>query len=141
MFFAVCDKVVSEIHSKLSKSQLKQRLVVEEAIDTYCSKTQKDSKEKKLCYFIQPIKRDISTPIGNGVPPNRICKRLKKRAQEICTIRYPEKIDLSKVDLSKLRVRQLRKILSENGVACDNCIEKADFIREVKRALGQKEEL
>ena len=132
---------MAEIHGSLSKAERKQKLVVEAAIDKFCKQTKKDSKEKKLCYFIQPIKRDISTPIGNGVPADRICKRLKKRAQEICTIRYPEKIDLSKVDLSKLRVRQLRKILSENGVACENCIEKSDFIREVKKALGHSDEL
>lgn len=35
-------------------------------------------REKKLCYYIEPIKRDVSRPLSNGVPADRICKRLKK---------------------------------------------------------------
>jgi len=44
-------------------------------------------------------------PMKNGVPVDRICKRLKKSAPEVCEIRYPEKLDLSKTDVTKLRVR------------------------------------
>lgn len=135
----MCRKVLGDVQAGLSKADSKDKLKVEAAIDAYCDKTKKDSKEKKLCYFIKPIKREISTPTGHGVPADRICKRLKKKAAEVCSIRFPEKLDLAKVDLTKLRVRQLRKILSEQGIACNGCIEKADYIREVKKALGKDE--
>jgi hypothetical protein len=36
------------------------------------------------------------------------------------------------VDLKKLKVRDLRKILSEWDEACDGCIEKADFIKRIE---------
>lgn len=136
---AVCRKVLGAVQDGMSKSEMKDKLNVEAAISKYCKSTKKDSKEKKLCYFIEPIKREISVPTSNGVPADRICRRLKKKTAEICSIRYAEKIDLSSVDLSKLRVRQLRKILSDHGVACNNCLEKADYIREVRKALGKDE--
>ena len=58
-----------------------------------------------------------------------------------CIILTAEKLDLSKVDLSKLRVKQLKKILSENSASCDGCLEKADYVRRVKEVLGVKSEL
>lgn len=139
LWVAVCRKVLGDVQGSMSKTAIKDKHNVEEAITKYCKKTKKDSKEKKLCYFIEPIKREISVPTSNGVPADRICRRLKKKTAEICSIRYAEKIDLASVDLSKLRVRQLRKILSDHGVACNNCIEKADYIREVRAALGKDE--
>lgn len=51
-----------------------------------------------------------------------------------------EKIDLQSVDFSKLRVKQLKSILSEHGVTCDGCIEKDDFVRKA-RELAEKSEL
>lgn len=75
----------------------------------------------------------------NGVPVERICKRLKKSAPEVCEIRFPEKLDLSKTDITKLRVRQLKKILSERGLKCDGCLEKGDYVRKVREAI--KDEL
>ncbi len=41
-------------------------------------------------------------------------------------------IDIKSVDLKKLKVRDLRKILSEWDEACDGCIEKADFIKTIE---------
>ena len=41
-------------------------------------------------------------------------------------------IDIKSVDLKKLKVRDLRKILSEWDEACDGCIEKADFIKRIE---------
>jgi hypothetical protein len=41
-------------------------------------------------------------------------------------------IDLKSVDLKKLKVRDLKKILSEWDEACEGCIEKADFIARIE---------
>jgi hypothetical protein len=40
------------------------------------------------CYFVDPIKREVSQPLKNGVPADRICQRLKKKSGEICTLKY-----------------------------------------------------
>jgi mesencephalic astrocyte-derived neurotrophic factor len=136
---AVCIKVVSDIHKKLSTAQRKDQSFVEDYISSYCSKLKTDTPEAKACYFLEPIKREVSVPTKNGVPADRICKRLKKKAMELCSVRYPEELDLSQVDLKKLRVRQLRKILSDQGLPCDGCIEKGDYIREIRKALAKDE--
>lgn len=33
-------------------------------------------------------------------------------------------------DYSKLRVKELRKILDNRGVGCDGCLEKGDYVRK-----------
>jgi len=137
----VCVKVVSDIHNKLSKEQRKDQGYVEDYISSFCAKQKTDSPEAKACYFLEPIKREVSVPTKNGVPADRICRRLKKKAMELCSVRFPEKLDLDKVDLKKLRVKQLRKILSDQGLPCDGCIEKSDYVREIRKALGRKDEL
>jgi len=35
-------------------------------------------------------------------------------------------------DYSKLRVKQLRRILAERGVGCKGCLEKGDYVRKAK---------
>ena len=52
----------------------------------------------------------------------------------------PDKeIDLNTVDLSKLRVKELRKILGDMGGSCNGCLEKDEFIRRIKDLHGKTE--
>ena len=76
-------------------------------------------------------------PLRNGVPSDVICNRLKKKDAQICELQYPEEIDLDSVDFNKLRVKQLRQILSKLGGACNGCSEKSEFIREIERIRGK----
>ena len=43
-----------------------------------------------------------------------------------------KQIDLTNVDLKKLKVRDLKKILADWDEICDGCLEKTDFIRRVE---------
>lgn len=43
-----------------------------------------------------------------------------------------KQIDLSAVDLKKLKVRDLKKILNDWDENCDGCIEKTDYIRRIE---------
>jgi hypothetical protein len=53
--------------------------------------------------------------------------------ENIFILLFAEKtIDLSTVDLNKLKVRDLKKILSDWDEVCDGCIEKADFIKKIE---------
>ena len=46
----------------------------------------------------------------------------------------PEKqIDLNSVDLKKLKVRDLKKILNDWEEGCDGCLEKSDFIKRIEQ--------
>ena len=61
-----------------------------------------------------------------------------------CVFLNAEKsIDITKVDLKKLKVRDLKKILSDWDEACDDCIEKGDFIKRIEQLKPKyvKEEL
>lgn len=35
-------------------------------------------------------------------------------------------------DLSKLRIKDLKKILADRGVACNGCLEKSDYIKKIE---------
>lgn len=43
-----------------------------------------------------------------------------------------KQIDWSTVDLKKLKVRDLKKILSDWDETCDGCLEKPDFIKRIE---------
>lgn len=43
-----------------------------------------------------------------------------------------KQIDLSTVDLKKLKVKDLKKILNDWDENCDGCLEKPDFIKRIE---------
>lgn len=43
-----------------------------------------------------------------------------------------KQIDLNTVNLKKLKVRDLKKILNDWEEVCDGCIEKTDFIKRIE---------
>ena len=49
---------------------------------------------------------------------------------QICELTYEKQIDFSTVDLKKLKVKDLKKILNDWDETCDGCLEKGDFIRK-----------
>jgi hypothetical protein len=49
------------------------------------------------------------------MPAAKICERLKGMDQEICQVKYEkpkEKVDLTKVDFDKMRVKELKQTLT-----------------------------
>lgn len=54
-----------------------------------------------------------------------------------------KEIDLNAVDLKKLKVRDLKKILSKWNEDCDGCLEKTDYIKRIEELKSKyvKEEL
>ena len=54
----------------------------------------------------------------------------------------PEKqIDLNTVDLKKLRVKELKKILNQWGEDCRGCVEKTEFINKINTVKVKHVEL
>ncbi|CAE7920998.1 Manf [Symbiodinium sp. KB8] len=132
----VCKKVLGEVKENLDNT--KDPKAIEAAIDDYCHSKKLHDKEKKLCYYLTPIKREVSGPMKFGVPTEKICQKLKKKSPEICELRYPVKIDTSSVDLNTLSLKQLRQILADRGVSCVGCLEKSDFVRKVEETNEQE---
>lgn len=47
-------------------------------------------------------------------------------------VHLEKQIDLSAVDLKKLKVRDLKKILNDWDENCEGCLEKTDYIRRIE---------
>eukprot|EP00514_Thraustochytrium_sp_LLF1b_P003034 CAMPEP_0184523684 /NCGR_PEP_ID=MMETSP0198_2-20121128/9035_1 /TAXON_ID=1112570 /ORGANISM="Thraustochytrium sp., Strain LLF1b" /LENGTH=174 /DNA_ID=CAMNT_0026914771 /DNA_START=154 /DNA_END=678 /DNA_ORIENTATION=- len=112
---------------------------IERIIDEKCAKT--STTEGKVCYHIKPIKRKVSQPMSNFMPPDRVCKKLKKESAEICAVREAVKIEKGVTDYNKLKIKDLKKILMDRGVPCTNCLEKADFVNKCKETEDLHDEL
>ncbi|TMW57281.1 hypothetical protein Poli38472_003206 [Pythium oligandrum] len=129
----VCVKVVDDVkgvYTKLAEEKGKKLAVAEKAVEKYCSK-KLSSKDQKLCYFLEPMKKDVARQISFGKDSIKICKTLEKKNPDFCSMRYPVKTD-SNTDYTKLRVKQLKKILGDRGVECVGCVEKSEFIAKIK---------
>lgn len=68
--------------------------------------------------------------------PNRACGDKFKRYSS--SFFFVEKqIDLNTVDLKKLKVRDLKKILNDWDENCDGCLEKTDYINRIEQLKPQ----
>jgi len=102
---------------------------IEEIIDDVCGRAKSES-DKKICYYVTPIKRKVSQPMSSFMPPDRICKKLNSESPEICTVREAVKVKIGETDYNALKVKDIKRILAERGVSCQNCIEKAEFVKK-----------
>lgn len=133
--FLVCAKVMDDVRALLSKEDARSKPKIEEALGKYCANKghSLSAREKKICYYIDPIKRDVAQPFSLGMPSLKVCERINKTNPEICTVKFPVKTEtMEKQDLSKLRVKQLKKILADRGVECVGCVEKEEFVKRVQ---------
>ena len=124
---------MGDIRNTMEKADVKNKSKVEKSIGAHCDRSDLSARERKICYYITPIKRDVAQPFSTGMPVDRVCKRIDKTNPEICAVKFPVKTEkMEKKDLSKLRVKQLKSILAERGVECKGCLEKAEFIAKVQ---------
>ncbi|KAI6652136.1 hypothetical protein LOD99_4681 [Oopsacas minuta] len=142
----VCIKFLEAIEQESSD----QAIIGENNLETYlrdkCSTA--IGKEGRFCYYIGAtedaatgIVNEVVKPMASTVPAVKICEKLKKMDEQICELKYDKKIDFKNTDISKLRVRELKKILSEWGENCLGCAEKSDYVKRVKELLPKHEEL
>jgi len=147
----VCISAINEFSATLSEEQKKNTTEIENCFKTFCKKTTKD-KVKRFCYYLGGLEEsatgilgELSRPLSYSKPAYKICEdNLKKKDAQICELRFEKQIDLSKVDLKKLKVKDLKKVLNDWDEVCEGCIEKSDFIKrieELKPKYTQKVEL
>jgi len=111
---------------------------IEEQFRKYCLSTKND-KEKRLCYYLGGLEdsatgilSEMSKPLSWSMPALKICERLKKMDAQVCDIKYDKEIDWKTVNLKKMKVKDLKKILDNWGEICDGCLEKTDYIKRVE---------
>ncbi|XP_006909206.2 mesencephalic astrocyte-derived neurotrophic factor [Pteropus alecto] len=113
---------------------------IEKELVKFCREAR--GKENRLCYYIgatddaaTKIINEVSKPLAHHIPVEKICEKLKKKDSQICELKYDKQIDLSTVDLKKLRVKELKKILDDWGETCKGCAEKSDYIRKINELM------
>ncbi|XP_046839599.1 mesencephalic astrocyte-derived neurotrophic factor homolog [Xenia sp. Carnegie-2017] len=119
---------------------------VRKKLKAVCKKSK--GKDQRFCYYIggtddaaTSILNEITKPMSYHVPPEKICEKLKDKDAQICELQYEQKIDVRNVDLKKMRVKQLRKILQSWEEECNGCIEKSDFIQRIEELKDKHIEL
>ncbi|KAG8201109.1 hypothetical protein JTE90_028777 [Oedothorax gibbosus] len=144
----VCVGVLNKFSKTLSDSEKSSAAKIEEKFKQFC-KTAKKS-EERFCYYLGGLEEsatkivtEMAKPLSWSLPVDKVCEKLKKKDVQICDLRYEKTIDLKTVDLKKLKVRDLKKILADWDEKCDGCIEKTDFIKRIEelKPLHSREEL
>jgi len=144
----VCFSVMEKFPASLTSDEKKDTKVIEAKFRQFCKKAK--GKENRFCYYIGGVEDsatgilgEMSKPVSWSMPADKICEKLKKKDNQICDLRYEKQIDLKTVNLKKLKVRDLKKILSDWEETCDDCIEKGDFIKRIESLKPKyvKEEL
>jgi hypothetical protein len=123
---------MDDVKASMSKEDSRNKDKIELALGQFCDSGVLSSREKKLCYYIDPMKRDVAQPFSTGMPSLKVCKRLAEKNPEICTVKFAVQTPQEPQDLSKMRVKQLKAILGQRGVECKGCVEKEEFIRRVQ---------
>jgi len=133
----VCVATIKEFFETLSDDIKSYPKKIEEAFREYC-KTAK-SKQQRLCYYLGGLETsatgilgEMSKPLSWSMPALKVCEKLKKKDAQICDLRFEKQIDLETVDLKKLKVRDLKKVLNDWDETCDGCLEKSDYIRRIE---------
>jgi len=155
----VCIKVMNDVAASAAKDRKLE--VIEDKIKRLCT-TYTDRAEKRLCYYIggsvdaaTSLLRTISVPISNKVPPNKICEKLKAADSEICLLKYKkdgsgsassdsatpkqsagdQDDEYLQMDFDKLKIKQMKDLLTSWGEKCDGCAERSDFMRLIRKLL------
>ncbi|XP_028302219.1 mesencephalic astrocyte-derived neurotrophic factor [Gouania willdenowi] len=137
----VCVTFLSKFYQTLKDNKVNFNNVdIEREILKSCRDTR--GKENRFCYYIGATSdaatkmiNEVSKPLSFHVPVEKICEKLKRKDSQICELRYDQQLDLSSVDLKKLKVKDLRKILEDWGESCKGCAEKSDFIRKISELM------
>ncbi|KAJ1524851.1 hypothetical protein ONE63_009718 [Megalurothrips usitatus] len=138
----VCFKVVEKFGNSLSADIRKDPKKIEDEFRKFCKGSK--SKENRFCYYLGGLDEsatgilgELSKPLSWSMPADKICEKLKKKDNQICDLRFDKTIDLKTVDLKKLKVRDLKKILNDWDETCDGCLEKSDFIKRIEELKPQ----
>jgi len=132
----VCEKFLGKMVSDMKEENIEGENNIKMFLKKQC-KTAK-GKDNRFCYYIGATEdaattmiNEVTRPLSHHMPVDVVCKKLKKKDSQICELKYEKEIDWSKVNLKKMRVKQLRKILDNWGEDCKGCIEKSDFINKI----------
>jgi len=133
----VCISVLDRFKATLSSEEKESVPKIEAAFKKFCQPLKR--KEYTFCYYLggtadaaTGILGEMSKPMSWGVPVEKLCEKLRKKDKQVCELTYEKQIDFKTVDLKKLKVKELKKILNDWDEGCDGCLEKGDFIKKIE---------
>lgn len=75
----------------------------------------------------------MSKPMSWNMPADKICReKLLKKDSQVCDLKYDKQINVNAVDLKTLKVKDLKKILSDWGEDSKGFTEKNEFIQRIE---------
>jgi len=136
----VCVKFLTRFINGLDEKEKSSPENVETAFKKVCKTAKKD--DNRFCYYVGGTEDsatstlgELSKPISWSMPAEKICFKLYRKDEQICDMKYEKTIDLSNVDLNKLKVKDLKKILADWDEKCKGCTEKTDFVKRIKELI------
>lgn len=136
----VCVKFMGKFIDSLSSDISGTPAKIEDAFKKFCKGTKKD--DNRFCYYVGGLEEsatgilgEMSKPVSWGMPADKVCMKLYRKDNQICDLKYEKQIDLSKTDLKKLKVKDLKKILSDWDEQCRGCTEKDDYVRLIEELM------
>uniref|UniRef100_A0A915ILI5 Mesencephalic astrocyte-derived neurotrophic factor homolog n=1 Tax=Romanomermis culicivorax TaxID=13658 RepID=A0A915ILI5_ROMCU len=143
VYSTVCKTFLKKLTDELSEADLKSQDKIEARLLSSCKQT-KVKKEQRFCWYIGAahdsatrIINDVTKPLSIHFPVERVCEKLGQKDAQICELEYDKEIDWKTVDLNKLKVKDLKKILDEWGEQCKGCTEKSDYVSKIKELKPQ----
>lgn len=142
----VCVKFLTKFDKSLADEDRKDQEKLTSKLKKACEKAK--NKENRFCYYVGGTKdaatyilKDITKPLGFYKPILSICDALKKKDAQICDLSYEKELDWKNVNLKKMRVKELKKILARWEEKCSGCLEKSDYIKKIEEVKNKHIEL
>lgn len=139
----VCITFLSKFRATLDslESGSSDHNVIETELRKACKTTQ--PKDERFCWYLGAtdtsatgMVQQVTKPMSFHKPVEKICGELHKKDAQICDLKYEKQIDLKTVNIKKLKVKDLKKILEQNGQDCKGCTEKGEYVKKVE-AIAQ----
>ena len=93
LYLLVCISVLTRFYDTLSKEEKSDKNAIEKGFKKWCKAAK--LKENRFCYFLggtedaaTGILGEMSKPLSWGVPPEKVCEKLKKKDKQVCELRY-----------------------------------------------------
>ncbi|OQV24305.1 putative Mesencephalic astrocyte-derived neurotrophic factor-like protein [Hypsibius exemplaris] len=145
----VCTAVLQRLYDSVPNDDRTNAAKIEAKLKKDCKEIHQPQ-EHRFCYYVGGLEEsatstinELAKPLSWGMPVDKVCERLRKKDTQICDLKYEKELDWSTLDINKLKVKDLKKILGDWGEDCKGCAEKSDFVKKVQEVKSKyvKEEL
>lgn len=136
----VCINFLGKVEKALDAEKITDVDAIEKKVRGMCKEA--TEQDNRFCYYTgltadaaTTMHKDVVQPLSFHKPVEKICEKLGKKDSQICELKYPKPFDYSTINFTKIKVKELKSILTKWGEVCKNCLEKAEFVARVKELI------